>query len=509
MNASEIMDLINAIEERYAVDRWTVDGIHVWPILRIRLSFDLFYAYHTAPRRVAKKWVRMSARAFNLIKSTFQFVYSSLSDVRNNAIPHKQVDVVFISDGLSYAFLEGVWYEKFCDPLIAEVKASGRTSLLISLRREYRTPRYSASLFIQPLMDIINFKDFFFSRAMTSSVELSRELSDCNAYLASRQVRARLPKLHDIVGEVRHLQGMSKAYQWLFNRLKPSAVFIVSYYNLDGMAINLACRKLNIQSVDIQHGFQGNLHAAYGRWRKVPESGYELLPSIFWCWSDGDVEAISKWSAAVTRWHRPLRGGNLWLDQWLTDEQPVVRRYDKRIQEILEQYPGQRHILVTLQTGLADLKTLSPILEAMQRSKEIWRWWVRLHPCMTRDRKTIKKLLQNYGIVDIDIDIATDFPLYALLRHMDVHITHSSSTVIEAQMFDVPSVVFSARGHEYFPDQIASAWALPAFTTTEIVQAIQTQLDRRDSHISGEKGQPQSVSDALSRILQRTHQEKI
>ena len=44
MNTSEIMDLINDVENRFSVDQWIVGGIRIWPYLRIRLNFDLLGA---------------------------------------------------------------------------------------------------------------------------------------------------------------------------------------------------------------------------------------------------------------------------------------------------------------------------------------------------------------------------------------------------------------------------------------------------------------------------------
>lgn len=79
------------------------------------------------------------------------------------------------------------------------------------------------------------------------------------------------------------------------------------------------------------------------------------------------------------------------------------------------------------------------------------------------------------GNENFELDMATDAPLYALLRHSDVHVTHSSSTVIEAEVFGVPSVIFSAYGAEFFPEQIAAGWALVA-EADHVVQAITQQL---------------------------------
>ena len=40
-NTSKVVDFINEIEERFDVDEWIVDNIHIWPILRFQLGFQL------------------------------------------------------------------------------------------------------------------------------------------------------------------------------------------------------------------------------------------------------------------------------------------------------------------------------------------------------------------------------------------------------------------------------------------------------------------------------------
>ena len=93
--------------------------------------------------------------------------------------------------------------------------------------------------------------------------------------------------------------------------------FVVTYYGSIGMAFDLACREFGIPSFDIQHGVQGSLHAAYGRWLRLPVNGYELLPSFFLCWSQKEKSVIEEWSNKFSKWHRPLVHGNLYLDMLL------------------------------------------------------------------------------------------------------------------------------------------------------------------------------------------------
>ena len=97
---------------------------------------------------------------------------------------------------------------------------------------------------------------------------------------------------------------------------------------------------------------------------------------------------------------------------------------------------------------------------------------------MMSEREKIRQLLKQCQSANIELDLATDLPLLALLRHADVHITHCSSTVIEAESFGVPSVITHIIGTEGFPEQIASGMAISAYNTAELLAAIQVQANK-------------------------------
>jgi hypothetical protein len=59
-----------------------------------------------------------------------------------------------------------------------------------------------------------------------------------------------------------------------------------------------------------------------------------------------------------------------------------------------------------------------------------------------------------------------------LLKFADLHVTHSSSTVIEAAEFGVPSVVCSDYGAQFFAAQVAAGQAVVAKSEEEIAQAL-------------------------------------
>ncbi len=66
----------------------------------------------------------------------------------------------------------------------------------------------------------------------------------------------------------------------------------------------------------------------------------------------------------------------------------------------------------------------------------------------------------------------------------DLHVTHSSSTVIESKQFGIPSVIFNTFGEEMFPDLVLSGWVLVVLQKTTILDSdrtLQTQYKLKHS----------------------------
>lgn len=493
MNTSDIMALINDLEERFAVDQWTVGGIRIWPVLRIKLSFELFNAYH-----INSNSSKTGVPSFinSKIKNFLRFGYAYLVDYRENIRPNHHAKVVLVSDGVSFTCQNKLWYEKFCDPLIDRLETQGISTFLLSLGHSYLTPRRSPSMFIQTKLDFARIKSMLSPAEAPANESLQRDYARYSDYLENMNLDIAVPTLSAVKRYRSILTSMAEVYQRLFHKIKPSLVFIVSYYSMEGMAVNLACRRLNIPVIDLQHGMQGELHVAYARWKRVPLNGYELLPSHFWVWGEDDAGVIKQWSENVSQWHRPIVGGNLWLNEWRFGHSKFITEHDTLLRKVISFFPGKQNILVTLQHNLADEKTLGALLAAMKSTQHMWRWWVRLHPCMLDEREAVRIMLTGHGITDFELDMATNLPLYALLRNIDIHITHSSSVVIEAELFGVPSVIISQYGSEFFPEQIATGWALTAYKELDIIEAVKFQIAGRvrlQKHLYANKIYPDSA----------------
>lgn len=230
--------------------------------------------------------------------------------------------------------------------------------------------------------------------------------------------------------------------------------FSVCYYSANAMALNLACRELNIPSVDIQHGVQFDAHIAYGHWTKVPQTGYAALPRYFWCWSQDEADVINEWNEQLTKHHQAVITGNLWLEQWRTEAYEWLKPAPGTVERLENKRAGKFNILITLQPIFSSPKDLAILLECIKNSKPDWQWWIRLHPLMLDKKEQIKTLFSEHSTARIEVEDASSTELFTLLSKMDAHITHSSATVLEALEFGIPSIVFSPMGKALYERKI-------------------------------------------------------
>jgi len=473
------MNLLNEVEEDFAVDQWMIDGIHVWPLVRLDLAAELtnysMYPglYHSA-RSVSKR-KRLMPLFSQGVRGLLRFGHAYLRDFSKNAKPQK-AEVVFLSDGISFSYLIDSWYERWCDPFIGKLSENNISSFLITLAHHYFIPRWTSSMFIQPSLDKKRAKTFLSLDKGFGEEKLDGFQEFINL-IKSKGLRISLPILKKIKDQCILIMRYAEFFEKVFCRIKPRSAFLVSYYNIAGMAFNLACRRMGIVSVDIQHGLQGDLHWAYGRWNKVPKKGYELLPKFFWVWSDFEAEAIRRWSSGLSSWHRPIVGGNLFLDLWRSPESEIVKYYDNKIGNFKRSKKHLIHVLYTV--GYEEKEKLVTIFNTMRQTESSCYWWLRVHPGKSEERGVLKMLIRENGVLNGEVDLATDLPLYALLRQMDLHLTFYSSSVLEAEELVVPSVVVGDYGKELFAEQISSGWAFPADKTEDIIKGIKVQFDKK------------------------------
>lgn len=470
---SEVMRLIREMEEAAPVDSWAVDGLAVWPLVRERLVLALEDVGLAARTRRESALSDATHRAARVAAGAARRGWLAAADHRHSASV-TPVDAVVLSDNVVRTWHDGGWYDEVAEPVIEAIEESGRSGLLIENERHYRAPRHRASRPVQLQLDVVKAIATVARPAQRSPVVALPGWREATAILSRYGTDPSLLGEARLAAAARHVDLLARYFARILRRGQ-ARIGVVTSYGTVPMAFHLACRRMGIPSVEVQHGVQSDVHWAYSNWAHLPDNGYDLLPSVYWVWRDSEAETIRRWSAASRGRHRVVVGGNLWLEHWRAGSSADVAAVDRRIDALRSTSPADRHILVTLQTGAVGDEDLAALKRSIAE-EPTWRWWVRMRATMAPEE--IRRVREHLGpLVTVDIDNATDLPLYGLLRHMDAHVTAFSSAVIEAEAFGVVSVATSNESRILFSELFDTAWVVCA-DPRDVVSALHDQLSR-------------------------------
>ena len=489
------MTALAHMESTFPVLDWRVAGIPMWPLLRIRWMFAEWALHYMGADAGPAAGLGARQRLEQLVVGPAAARRADRADIRARDTGPVQRDIVFLSDGVSFARLGERWVERFCDPILAHAARRGLSSALWTPTHQHRRPRFTPSRFIQPAIDRANIAGALQARLGVGNAHLPAQ-AQVAGWLRQQGFSAAAIDAARIRSDAMRVRSIAHLYGRMLRRTRPRLAFVVGFYGVEGMAFVLACRACGIPVVDIQHGVQGDMHPAYAAW-PAPKRGraHALLPDRFWVWSGWERDVIGRWADGTD--HAAVIGGNPWMDVWQEGSPWPGAGAALSAARALRQRAAERAVvLVTLQYGLNASEQLAPLAALLREAGDRFAVWVRLHPIMLDRREQIRVLLAAAGVCELDL--ATDLPLQALLPCADVHLTHSSSTVIEAAQFGLQSVLTSPYGAELFGPLIASGMAQ---LQTGDVPVLASTLARLAATGSRQRESAPPVGATLDRLL--------
>jgi hypothetical protein len=436
--ANDVLEFILEIENKFEPQGWRFNDIDIWPILRVSIYYEL----------------SLSLDGFNMPKSTTLKKIKRLAAI---SLPHtyqlkKNIQLLLVSDGISYISLNKKLYERFCDPFI---------EIAIDFKRHLNWEKWDLAnnlkgnfnfnpIKIAGIIDFILLKSKFYQNKVKINNE--KKIESFCVYL-NQETKNRINwSLQKIKSKLVSFEILVDYFQDLLSLNKPKLVIIVGYYSDRAMSLICACSRLQIKTADIQHGVQGQYHAAYANWQCIPNKGYNTLPNDFLVWSINDKKNIDHWSHIIN-YHQAVVLSNVFQEKWYKNNDSLVNNLDEKIKKIIAKMIAKDTVLFTLQYGITYENWVYKLIYETQNN---FNWLIRLHPIMQDNASVllVKQKLKSYGISNYELDKSSSLPLYSLLRNINLHITHSSSTVLEAIDFQIKSIILSNYGSEFFADQI-------------------------------------------------------
>lgn len=470
--------LVADIERDFRVAQWKMRDLDLWPVARMDLFLDL-HRRHTgeeAPRS-------SSRRVAALLATPFTNAWKSRRDLKNWIVRPFRAHAVLLGDGISLDPIDGAWQDRFGEALIATFERQGLKTFVMQPgdlnRLPWRRPTFAANL--------VDIWARIARRWDSAPVDLP-DLDKVRAYLREKGIEAPSLERATLQRRAATISKTADAFARILKISRPKLAFVVTYYAGLAPAFLLACRRLGILSVDLQHCPQDGGHKAYV-WSNLPDRGYSTLPAVFWTWSKSDADHIARWAEPLPApWHRALCGGNTQLADFTSST------WDNRFRAAAGDRPLAREILVALQPITGQTHFWDQLAQIIETAPADWRWWIRRHPASRAQQDSAFGRLLSLRGDNVIIEQASKLPLPALLPHMTALVSLMSGAAGEAAMFGVPAFFLSDEANGPFGNLIAKGFA-------RIVDS--AQLTQEIEKLAGPRaGQPEIDQPSLAETLQ-------
>ncbi len=497
----EPVRLLNRIEQKFSVDSWSCLGIPIWPLLRWEIYVALTRPQVETRRAAERKniffWSR--GKALEALSSAKSWINATFSDRSLNSNPLAPTDALFWTSGMAQSKLCEKWYDLICDPMREELATLGIRSTTFVHAPRYRTPRFSDSFFLAPYLDIASLGALLSAKVFDNSSSWVG-FDGALEMLSTRLPETLLPTRKQCILNALRIRFQAALLYPVLKAVRPKVVFCVCYYSVPAMAMIFAAKKLNIPTVDIQHGVQSSDHPAYASWHKVPPEGYPTFPEFFWCWGPTEAFQIQTWSRDKSK---AITGCNLLIRKWKEHPNELMRAMDSAVSAQFK--AGEKIVLVSLSpTTLIVQKRREILLEMVRSSPSHWHWLFRAHPSDYHLIDDLQALVPER----VKVKEPSFLPLFSCLKVAKVHVTELSTVIFEAKAFGVPTVLIDPLAVPRYQECVDQGWASLATDAESAVEAIAKYLQYPfdwgrlgDGSTAGE----QSVSDLATMLKLHIH----
>ncbi|MBX9804120.1 MAG: hypothetical protein K2Y18_00005, partial [Alphaproteobacteria bacterium] len=108
-----VMELLNEIETKFPVEKWTILNIHIWPTIRNSFCWLILKSHETPSLEIKRKDKIKFSQKIKLLICTF----GSLVELMIHFFTTQKAQTLFLSDGISKFKINNTYYDKFCDPI--------------------------------------------------------------------------------------------------------------------------------------------------------------------------------------------------------------------------------------------------------------------------------------------------------------------------------------------------------------------------------------------------------
>jgi hypothetical protein len=268
-----------------------------------------------------------------------------------------------------------------------------------------------------------------------------------------------------------HMSGailaLADQYERLLKRLRPRAVVLVCWYYWIAMALTLACRRLGIPTIEVQHGLNGAFHSAYTYWTAIPEQGYATMPNWFVSWGNLGSRYAATSPRPKSSGHSVIAGGHIGMARQRASAKPgpAALGFHARLAKYA------RRIVIAAQPIVTPLPDF--LAEAVRRSPPNWSWMLRRHPAQAESIADLEKYVAAAGCARISVGEPSTMPLTDVLTGATHVLTAHSTVAHDAILWNRPVGFTFETGPTTFPELIQAGVARGLESAEDVLDFIE------------------------------------
>jgi hypothetical protein len=451
-NRIDIKNFIVQIEQNFSVNEWQVNGIHLWPIIRVKLYFYLINKIESEIKisSIQSRGSNQNILPIQKLLYRFKRKAQKLTEIINylfwkQKLPQK--DYLFLGGDAHRVNHNNSRFNRFFDVLIEQHGIQDQ-ALYLEYGNQITKKQFHSER-------VLFYESFFLGFRLLQRTSKSEVVFQWNGFAEFKNFLTQNDMTKDFIqkNDIPNLEYWSNEhflpkiafFKTILAKIKPKQIHFLCYYSEFNFALLAAANQAKIKTVEMQHGPQTDIHLCYGSWTNIPIKGYDILPRNFWNWDESSAITLNKWIQKNTNYKVNVIG-NPWINYWVINS---------------KLYPHKDFILYSLQPNPITLNQLftPQLLECIRFGEEVW--FIRLHPRQLDEMEAIVSLFKKENLLNkVNIIEATEDPLPQLLANARLHITHSSGTAIEAVYFGLKTVLINEIGRTSFPELLEKQQAV-------------------------------------------------
>ena len=459
MKIKEISDFIVSFEKTVPVNEIKYRKIHLWPIIRGyiygSLLFDDQNQKPSTPEKKDGTWLsRFKSKIFHQKIAIKEVHKQNFEDKTDFLFWSRNIDHSDKVDGLPYSRHTDPYFELFNEQFKCRKLEIGP-----KIKRKVKTIFFPEWITQSPSANKVSL-DY-------KSKKILKEINKVFFTLSNKKIS--YSYITDKINKVLHT---SRIFKEILKKISPNAVFVVCYHDEKTSAVLLACRELNIDTIEIQHGQQGIYNSLYCRWTNIPTEGYSLLPKFSWMWGEqAKLNLLSKRSG-ICKFPLPFVGGNQWIAKF---------KNESRNNTILknQNYIIKNRVITIATQPKNNVEAIIPefVFNTIRENSNDFTWLIRIHPNqLYQTQEIINVFERKVGKSKVFIGDIIEYSLYDLLEITTFLISEWSSVIYESQVFGNIPIVVSEIGESLFSQKIKDGYFLCAKNKLDLTKIIHSDI---------------------------------